>query len=61
MVRFSLRCSAAESAFAWQDGSISNLMNPMPASSNFQQAIQEAQYSGLVGPNVVRKLSLIHI
>ena len=27
----------------------------MPASSNFQQAIQEAQYSGLVGPNVVRK------
>lgn len=27
----------------------------MPASSNFQQAIREAQYSGLVGPNVVNK------
>ena len=27
----------------------------MPASSNFQQAIQEAQRGGLVGPNVVNK------
>jgi FtsH-binding integral membrane protein len=27
----------------------------MPASSNFQQAIREAQYGGLVGPNVVNK------
>jgi len=27
----------------------------MPASSNFQQAIREAQSSALVGPNVVNK------
>ena len=27
----------------------------MPASSNFQQAIQEAQRGALVGPNVVNK------
>ncbi len=27
----------------------------MPASSNFQQAIQEAQFGSLVGPNVVRR------
>jgi FtsH-binding integral membrane protein len=27
----------------------------MPASSNFQQAIREAQFGGLVGPNVVNK------
>ena len=39
----------------------------MPASSNFQEAIREAQSSALVGPNVVNKalpyvgLSLIHI
>ena len=43
----------------------------MPASSNFNQAIREAQTSSIVGPNVVQKalpyvgggmvLSLIHI
>ena len=27
----------------------------MPASSNFQQAIRDAQSSALVGPNVVNK------
>jgi FtsH-binding integral membrane protein len=31
------------------------VFDAMPASSNFQQTIQEAKLSGLVGPNVVRK------
>ena len=30
----------------------------MPASSNFNQAIREAQSSSIVGPNVVQKLYL---
>jgi FtsH-binding integral membrane protein len=33
----------------------SRVLAAMPASSNFQQAIQEAQYGGLVGPNVVKR------
>jgi FtsH-binding integral membrane protein len=32
-----------------------SVIDAMPASSNFRQTIQEAQYSSLVGPNVVRK------
>lgn len=32
-----------------------SVIDTMPASSDFRQAIQEAQHSGLVGPNVVRK------
>ena len=31
----------------------------MPASSNFQQAIREAQSSALVGPNVVNDPALL--
>ena len=34
---------------------VSSLWCAMPASSNFQQAIREAQSSALVGPNVVNK------
>jgi FtsH-binding integral membrane protein len=39
----------------WQDGSSSQFWCAMPASSNFQEAIREAQSSALVGPNVVNK------
>ena len=39
----------------WQDVmSLGDLVD-MPASSNFQEAIREAQSSALVGPNVVNK------
>ena len=31
------------------------IINKMPASSNFNQAIREAQTSSIVGPNVVQK------
>ena len=31
------------------------LIKKMPASSNFNQAIREAQTSSIVGPNVVQK------
>jgi FtsH-binding integral membrane protein len=39
----------------WQDEASFHLPAAMPASSNFQQAIQEAQMGSLVGPNVVRR------
>ena len=44
----------------WQDIWSDCGLVDMPASSNFQQAIRDAQSSALVGPNVVN-LSLIHI
>jgi FtsH-binding integral membrane protein len=39
----------------WQDGRSFLFWCAMPASSNFQEAIREAQSSALVGPNVVNK------
>jgi FtsH-binding integral membrane protein len=39
----------------WQDGQSFFFWCAMPASSNFQEAIREAQSSALVGPNVVNK------
>ena len=39
----------------WQDELNVHDLVDMPASSNFQEAIREAQSSALVGPNVVNK------
>lgn len=54
-VGFSLRGQPPQPGISWQDGCMLSVIDAMPASSNFRQTIQEAQYSSLVGPNVVRK------